>query len=122
MSVILIALPACVKEDSSAKEAESKLNQILKDETEKFIVAHVSRESRDTSQLFFIYLITYNWLVSGQSWYKSSIYGKAGSSIFDLRNFLLRSYKAHFLSPWSLFGRSLIIKNPKGIFRKNHMF
>lgn len=53
MSVILIALPACVKEDSSAKEAESKLNQILKDETEKFIVAHVSRESRDISQLFF---------------------------------------------------------------------
>ena len=55
MSVILIALPACVKEDSSAKEAESKLNQILKDETEKFIVAHVSRESRDISQLFFIF-------------------------------------------------------------------
>ena len=44
MSVILIALPACVKEDSSAKEAENKLNQILKDETEKFIVAHVSRD------------------------------------------------------------------------------
>jgi len=37
MSVILIALPACVKEDPSAKEAESKLNQLLKEETEKYI-------------------------------------------------------------------------------------
>ena len=42
MSVILIALPACVKEDPSAKEAETKLNQLLKEETEKYINEYVS--------------------------------------------------------------------------------
>ena len=77
MSVILIALPACVKEDSSAKEAENKLNQILKDETEKFIVAHVSR---DISHIFLFILITCLYQ------------NRAGTN----HQFMVRPVRAHF--------------------------